>query len=139
MRNRVQEACDACFAAHDGDCSGFVRAVAARLGVTLPASANAIVDLLRDGGGWTRLGGAAAAARSAGNGNFVIAGFKGQEAARTREDGHLAIILGPDPRGGAYPLGAWATKGGGAKARSIDHAWTAPDRDRLTYACHVLF
>ena len=51
----VRDACEACFDAHKDDCSGFVRAVAASLGVTLQGLADDIVVTIRTDPGWRQL------------------------------------------------------------------------------------
>ena len=51
MTDRVREACEACFELHQHNCSGFVRAVGAVLGVAISGVANEIFDTIRGGGG----------------------------------------------------------------------------------------
>lgn len=63
--DRVGLACAACLPAHEHDCSGFARAVAATLGVTLAGLADEIVDLLRHGAGWQPVADGPAAATAA--------------------------------------------------------------------------
>ena len=66
MVDQVIQACEACYDAHIGDCSGFARAVADRVGIVLEGNADAIADLLEaESGGWTKLAGGPAAAAAA--------------------------------------------------------------------------
>ncbi len=53
--NGIRAACAACFPANRNDCSGFARAVAARVGVQLDGMANDIVNTIRASGNWRRL------------------------------------------------------------------------------------
>jgi hypothetical protein len=53
MPDRVRDACETCFDAHANDCSGFARAVASRLAVTLTGLANGIVDTIRSDPAWS--------------------------------------------------------------------------------------
>jgi hypothetical protein len=81
MPDRVRDACEAYFEAIRGDSSGFVRAVAASLGIELTGSADDIVQTIRNGGAWTRLHDGMAAAQSAAAGKFVVVGLLGSEQA----------------------------------------------------------
>ena len=133
----VREACEACFEAHEGDCSGFARAVADKLGVPLQGLANEIVETLRTGRGWTPLPDGMAAAQNAHNGKLVLVGLKGSEQIHRNEHGHVAVVVdGPLARN-AYPSAYWGKLGGtGSKDRTINWAWNTTDRDRVTYAVH---
>lgn len=137
--DRVRDACEACFEAHKADCSGFARAVADRLSVTLQGLADQIVATLRTGQGWTPLPDGVAAAQSARAGKFVMAGLKGSEQAHPDPHGHVVVVVdGPLARN-AYPSAYWGKLGGtGEKDTTINWAWVAADRDRITYAVHDL-
>ena len=89
MPDRIQDACEACFAAHANDCSGFARAVASQLGVTLSGLANEMVDTIGNDRAWMVLDDGIAAAQSAAAGKLVIGGLRGDEQAhRCQDDGH---------------------------------------------------
>lgn len=135
--DRVRQACEDCFEAHKGDCSGFARAVATELKVPLQGLANQIVETLRTGKGWTPLRDGVAAAESAKAGKLVIGGLKGAEQAHPDPHGHVVVVVdGPLDRN-AYPTAYWGRLGGaGAKDKTINWAWTAADRDRVSYAEH---
>ena len=137
--DRVTAACEACFDAHKNDCSGFARAVADQLGVTLVGNADQIVATLSAGGTWTPLGDGAAAAASAHAGKLVIAGLKGADQAHPSAHGHVVVVVdGPLARG-RYPTAYWGRLGGvGEEHKTINFAWTAEDRDRVSYAAHDL-
>ena len=85
-KRSVREVCEACFNAHQNDCSGFAKVVASELGVPLHGLADEIVDTLRTGPGWTPLLDGVAAAKSAHDGKLVLAGLKGSEQAHARAD-----------------------------------------------------
>jgi hypothetical protein len=135
--DRVREACEACFEAHMADSSGFARAVADELGVTLQGLADQIVETLRSGAGWTPLMDGRAAAQSAEAGQLVIAGLKGSEQTHPDAHGHVVVVVGEPLAHGAYPSAYWGRLGGvGARDQTINWAWTTDDRDHISYAAH---
>jgi hypothetical protein len=137
MGDPVREACEACFEAHNDDCSGFARAVATELGVSLQGVADQIVETLRAGEGWSSLPDGVAAAKSAHDGKLVMAGLKGSEQAHPDAHGHVVVIVDGPLAHGAYPSAYWGQLGGtGAKDKTINWAWTVEDRDRVSYAAH---
>jgi hypothetical protein len=139
MSDRVTAACDVYFEAHKGDCSGFARAVATSLGVPLDGLADDIVNTIRGGGSWTPIHDGVAAAAAIRAGKFVIAGLKGGEQANPDPHGHVVVVVdGPLARG-AYPSAYWGSLGGTpGRDQTINFAWTADDRDRVSYAQHDL-
>jgi hypothetical protein len=139
VSDRVRAACENCFEAHKSDCSGFARAVADELGVTLQGLADQIVETLRSGAGWTPLKNGVAAAQSAEAGKLVIAGLKGSEQAHPDAHGHVVVVVGGPLAHDAYPSAYWGKLGGvGAKDKTVNWAWTADDRDHVSYAEHDL-
>ena len=135
--DRVRDACEACFDAHKNDCSGFARAVAEQLGVTLVGLADQIVDTLRGGGEWTPLDDGVAAAASARDGKLVVAGLKGSEQAHPDAHGHVVVVVDGPLAHDKYPSAYWGRLGGvGDKDKTINWAWTADDRDKVSYAAH---
>ncbi len=139
MSSRVRSACEACFAAHDADAAGFVRAVAATLGIQLYGAENDIVDQLRFGMGWEKLSDGTEAVRSAQAGKLVLAGLRGDEQVHPSPRGHVAVIVDGPLAHGAYPSAYWTTLDGGAgQYETINFAWTTEDRQRVTYAAFPL-
>jgi hypothetical protein len=138
--------CEANWDAHKFDCSGFVKAVASALNVSTfaPAdNANNIVDKLHAAGDWTALtpGDGAAAKAQADAGMFVIAGMKGADQVHPDQHGHLVVVVtGPlDPSHHEYPTAYWGSLAGSpAKAKPINFAWNAGDRDRVAYFAKAL-
>ena len=137
MADRVKEACEACFDAHADDCSGFVRAVASQLGVELDGLANEIVDTIRFGNGWKPLPNGIAAAERAAAGQFVIGGLKGSEQTNRDPHGHVVVVVTDPLAHDVYSSAYWGRLGGtGEKDKTINWAWRAGDRDRVSYAEH---
>jgi hypothetical protein len=93
MPDSIREAWEACFDANQHDCSGFVRAVAERLGVTINGLANEIVDTVRSGGGWQAIPDGVVAAERAAAGKLVIAGVRGDEQFDHSNHGHVHASL----------------------------------------------
>ncbi len=121
MPDPVKDACQANFAAHANDCSGFARAVAGQLGVTLNGLANQIVDTIRGGAGWTLLANGVAAEQAAAAGKFHV----------------VVVVAGRPLNRDKYPFAYWGRLGGGGKENeTVNFAWRAEDRDNVTYAAH---
>ena len=133
--------CEANWDAHKSDCSGFVKAVAAALevGTFAPSDdANAIMDKLNAATDWAALtpGDGPAAKVQADAGLLVIAGLKGSDQINADPHGHVVVVVtGPlDPVHGEYPTAYWGQLNGiGAKAKTINWAWRAGDRDHVGY------
>jgi hypothetical protein len=137
MSDRVRKACDACFEAYQHDCSGFVRAVGAELGVMISGVANDIVNQVRAGGSWQRLPDGVAAAASATAGKLVLGGLRGDEQFEHSNHGHVVVVVEGPLAHGRYPSAYWGSLGDeGAEFQTINWAWTENDRDRVTYAEH---
>lgn len=113
------------------DCSGYLKQVAAHLGVILPnLLANGIVDYLDAAADWTTLGNdAKRASELASEGYFVVAGL--------REGGHghvVVVVPGWSPQG--FPMGYWGSLRGAQFAgwnASLSAAWTHPDLALVSY------
>jgi hypothetical protein len=139
MVDRVRDACEACFDAHTGDCSGFASAVGKAVGVAISGSANQMVDTIRSAGPWRALADGVAAAASAAAGKMVIAGLRGDEQFKHSDHGHVVVVVAGPLAHGRYPSAYWGRLGGvGAKFETINWAWTDQDRDRVAYAEHDL-
>lgn len=130
----VLAACESCWDEHKGDCSGFVRAVAKRVGIDLQGNADAIVDQLRQGP-WTPLGDGAAACRAAERGLFVVGGLKGADQAKPSAHGHVVVVVPGPLAHEKYPSAYWGQLGGvGRKSVTLNFAWRKSDRDKVAYA-----
>jgi hypothetical protein len=136
--DRVRDACEANYAAHTADCSGFVKAVGTALGVTLTGLANDIVATLQTGGDWAPLTDGVAAAKAADSGKFVVAGLRGDAQAVPNVHGHVVVVVAGAPLAhGLYPFAYWGSLGGTpGKNETLNYAWTIQDRDKITYAAH---
>jgi hypothetical protein len=139
MPDRVRDACESSFEAHQGDCSGFAHAVATQLNVTLVGVADQIVETLRTDPAWTRIADGVAAAQRAKAGKLVIAGLKGSEQTRPDPHGHVVVVVDGPMAHNAYPSAYWGSLGGQpGRNQTLNFAWTVADRDRITYAEHNL-
>ena len=98
------------------DCSGFLKAVASDLGISLSGNANMIIDTMNRAP-WTQLDDDKdSAVKYASLGYLVVAGLK------EKNHGHVVVIVpGPsDP----YPNGYWGQFGGtGRKNARISLSW----------------
>jgi hypothetical protein len=139
MVDKVTAACIAEFPAHSGDCSGFVKAVGADVGVTITGQANDIVDTLQAGGDWTQLADGPAAQAAAKAGKLVIGGLRGDEQTKPDANGHVVVVVDGPLNRNLYPTAYWGQLHGiGRQNETINWAWTEQDRDRVTYAAHDL-
>lgn len=125
--------CEADLDAHIADCSGFARAVASDLGITLTGMANDIVDQIQ-AGPWQPIADGIAAKASADAGNFVIGGLK------DTPHGHVVVVVsGPiDPAHNKYPTAYWGSLKGAqfsGRNKTVNWAWDAAQRDQVIYAC----
>src|SRR5918911_1648292 len=105
---KVEDVCAEHWEAFKGDCSGFARAVAKDLGVTLSGDANALADLIAAAkGGWRRLEDGLAAAKAAANGELVIVGLRGDAQAHPSAHGHVCVVVRGGLAHGKYPTAWW--------------------------------
>lgn len=131
-QQQIINACEAEFQQHIADCSGFAKAVAGNLGISLTGMANDIVDQIQ-AAPWTLLADGIAAKAQADAGSFVIGGLK------DTPHGHVVVVVqGPiDPAHQKYPTAYWGSIRGAqfaAKDKTVNWAWDAADRDRVIYA-----
>jgi hypothetical protein len=127
-QQKIVDTCEAHFDAHSHDCSGFVKAVASGLGIVMTGMADDIVDEIQTAP-WTALADGVAAKAQADLGFFVIGGLK------DTPHGHVVVVVQGPLAHGKYPTAYWGRLGGtGRKNTTINWAWNAADRDRVTYA-----
>jgi len=133
---RVIDECESEWPANKSDCSGFVKDVALQFGVTLKGSANEIVDALH-GAGWTALSNGKAAKEKADLGKLIVGGLRGDKQQNPSEHGHVVVVVSGPLAKEQYPTAYWGTLGGtGERAKTVNWAWRAVDRDNVFYACH---
>ncbi|EWY36961.1 hypothetical protein N825_22885 [Skermanella stibiiresistens SB22] len=138
--NRIIAACEAEWPANKADCSGFVKDVAAQLGITLTGDADGIVGDIHSAG-WRILRRGVDAKDAADKGEFVIAGLKSSDHDPARGHGHVAVVVsGPlDAAYGKYPTVYWGSLGGtGERAKTLNWAWRKSDRDRVVFAARPI-
>lgn len=131
--------CESKWDAEKSDCSGFVRAVASPLGVSLTGLADDIYEEILDSG-WTELADGAAAKDAADQGLFVIAALKGAMNLPPQAHGHVAVVVSGllDSTHGKYPTAYWGSLGGvGMKDATLNYAWNSASRDLVKYASTV--
>jgi hypothetical protein len=139
LADPVKAACVKEFPAHSGDCGGFAKAVAACVGVTLTGLANDIVKTIRTTPGWRILANGPTAAASAKAGRLVIAGLRGDQQFHPDAHGHVVVVVDGPLAFGKYPTAWWGKLGAtGKQGETLNDAWNAQDRDRVTYAEHDL-
>jgi hypothetical protein len=119
--DQVVTACEAEWDKWKGDCSGFVKAVAKRLGMTLTGQANDLVDYLEQSPAWLNLGSNSGKAISrAADGYFVIGGLKAEPL------GHVVVVV--KSKAQPYPVAYWGRYGSvGKKRTTINWSWRHPD------------
>jgi cell wall-associated NlpC family hydrolase len=121
------------------NCSGFVKAVAQKLAVYMPdGTADAIVEHLESHPLWRRLSDGLEARQKAQQGSFVIGGLKSSDHSPSRNNGHVAIIVGGALYRAKYPL-CWGGSTSNAQSqgnKSIGEVWNARDRDNVQYYCY---
>lgn len=131
---KIIDVCEDEWPANKSDCSGFVKDVAAALGVSLSGQANDIVDQIA-GPGWTKLNDGKAAKQAADEGKFVIGGLKGSDQQTPSAHGHIVVVVSGPLAKDQYPTAYWGTLGGtGERAKTINWAWKAIDRDSVRYS-----
>jgi hypothetical protein len=130
----IVNACEAEWEAHKADCSGFVKAVAARLQIRLQGLANDIVAEISQPP-WLHLADGIQAEKAAADGRFVIAGMRGSDQAAPAEHGHVVVVVKGELAHGLYPAAYWGRLGSvGSKNKTLNFAWNRQDRDRIIYA-----
>lgn len=131
---KIIDVCDDEWPANKSDCSGFVKDVAASLGVTLSGQANDIVDQIA-GPNWTKLTDGKAAKKAADEGKFVIGGLKGSDQQSPSAHGHVVVVVSGPIAKDKYPTAYWGTLGGtGERSKTTNWAWKAIDRDNVRFA-----
>jgi hypothetical protein len=120
-------ACETEWESWKSDCSGFAKAVAARLGVNLSGQANELIDYLTRAPEWRSLGAdPRRAATQANLGDFVIAGLK------ARPHGHVVIVV--KSAATLYPVGYWGRFGAvGKKNTTINFSWRRADLSNVLF------
>ncbi len=122
----VKEACEARWETWKADCSGFLKAVAADVGIELTGQANAIIDTVGTAP-WVQLESDADCAVSyAGMGYLVVAGLK------ANPNGHVCVIVSGASK--PYPSAYWGRLNAvGKKNATINWAWTHADLAKIQY------
>jgi hypothetical protein len=123
---RVKVLCEKHWERWKSDCSGFLKAVAADLGITLIGQANSLIDSMASVPWLPLESDAANAVRYAGPGYLVVGGLK------ATPNGHVVIVV----PGSAipYPTAYWGRLHAvGRKNATINWAWTHDDIAKVRY------
>jgi len=125
---QVIDACEANWETNKSNCSGFVKAVAASLGVTTfdaGDNADAIVNKLPSAAGWTALTDLPTVEANAAAGWFIVAGLQTSGFNPPRNNGHVVVVVqGDDPNHPGFPMAYWGTLGAvGKENASIRYAF----------------
>jgi hypothetical protein len=122
------------------NCSGFVKAVASKVNIFLPPTADAdylIAEIFRKK--WYKLRSGKEAAQQASTGVFVVAGLLSDEHADdTTVHGHVVVVVDGPLAFEKYPTcwgGSIAETGRGGRCQglTLNYAWNCDDRDNVTY------
>ena len=144
----IVKACQECWElktsaglANKGNCSGFLKGVAEKLGVNITQSANAdgLIDFMKNQK-WTEISSGSDAAAKASAGMFVVAGLKSSEHKPARTHGHVAVVVSGTMYRGKYPK-CWCGSIGGAQSqgtKSTGEIWNNKDRDSVVYYMYPL-
>ena len=125
----IVDLCEQHWDANTRNCSGFVKSVAADLGIQLTGQANSIIDQMQRSP-WRILASGLEARRRAANGALVLGGLKADP------HGHVVIVVDGPLSHGKYPTAYWGSLGGVAKKNTtINWSWVAADRDNVIYVC----
>lgn len=121
------------------NCSGFVKAVAKKLGIPLPETANADGIASEVAKSWTQASSGTEAARLAGTGSFVLVVLKAADHTPPRNNGHVAIVVSGALYRERYPA-VWGGSIGSAQSRgdkSVGEVWNRSDRDNVSYYAYA--
>lgn len=123
---KIVNACELHWTEHQGNCSGFVKAVAAELGVVLSGQANDIVKHIS--ANWWSIESGIEARNWAEAGYLVVGGLEAQP------NGHVVIVVPGPLAHGKYPTAYWGRLGSsGKKNTTINYSWNSSTRDKVIY------
>ncbi|SIN80745.1 hypothetical protein SAMN05444166_0989 [Singulisphaera sp. GP187] len=122
----IVKACELHWEEHKGNCSGFVKAVAAELGVGLSGQANDIVKSIV--ANWWPIASGAEAQSWAEAGYLVVAGLEAEP------NGHVVVVVPGPLANGKYPTAYWGRLGSsGKKNTTLNYSWNSTTRDKVIY------
>ena len=133
-QDRIAKACEKHWNAHQDNCSGFVRAVASEIGISIPPEhkqANPIIEYISlwSTASWWEIGSPKKAGELAEEGYFVLACLKSEP------NGHVAVVTsGYKSSHRGDPRGYWGTyEGVGNKNATMNWSFGKKVMDKVTY------
>ena len=134
----IAKACEKHWNAHKDNCSGFVKAVAAEIGIFLPdKQANEIIDYISPWAmaSWWKIGSPKDAGLLAEEGYFVLACLESKQITLPSGNGHVAVVTSGYRAGkGNSPRGYWgAHKSVGKKNATMNYSFSTADIHKVTY------
>lgn len=121
--------------ANKNNCSGFVKAVARKLGIPISDTANADAIVAELASTRSEVATGAKAAQKVAASSFVVVGLKSADHKPARTQGHVAIVVSGSLYRNKYPL-CWGGSTGGAQSagtKSVGEIWNRNDRDSVRY------
>jgi len=116
------------------NCSGFVKAVAKKMGASLPdQQADGLINHMKNN--WTPVKSGSEARAKAITGTLVVAGLKSDEQKSHPNQGHVAVVVGGSLYREKYPK-CWGGSTGSAQSKgtlSIGEVFAVSDRDKVAY------
>jgi hypothetical protein len=140
--DKVVKACKDKWPSAKGSCNGFVNAVTTEFGVSLPGTADQILDRVEAAGsGWKMLTDGVAAKAAAEQGKLVVAGLRSTDFSTPNQHGHVVIVVpGAMNPGGWAPAAYWgsidptiASKGGSGSPLSLCFREADGKSDKFVY------
>jgi hypothetical protein len=120
------------------NCSGFVKAVARKLGA--PLVEGVADDLVADmAEHWTAVDDGEKAADLATEGKLVVGGLKSGDHQPARSQGHVVVVVPGPLYHRKYPM-CWCGSTGQAQSqgtKSVGEVWNRTDRDSVAYFVYV--
>jgi hypothetical protein len=119
------------------NCSGFVKAVAKKVGIPITETLNAdgIVDEISKSSNWAKLNSGKDAGDKAATGALVVAGLKSGDHEPSRSNGHVVVVVSGTLYKDKYPS-CWGGSIGSAQSegtKSVGEVWNRKDRDSVGY------
>jgi hypothetical protein len=125
--DRVTAACEAHWETWKSDCSGFLKAVAASLGIDLKGQANDIIDAVSASPFWSNLENDHELATTKASQGFLVIG-----GAKKNPNGHVVVVVKSTST--RYPVAYWGQLNRtGKKSTTINWSWRPAQIPSIRY------